>query len=91
MLAGLCHWHTKTQEILKEVISELHLLEQVASDQHIGTLAENLLEVVAEHPPCYEEVGLMRWHLVVRILKILPGTLLRILIRLCIFFAHQSS
>ncbi|XP_064395390.1 E3 ubiquitin-protein ligase UBR4-like isoform X5 [Halichondria panicea] len=60
MLAGLCHWHTKTQEILKEVISELHLLEQVASDQHIGTLAENLLEVVAEHPPCYEEIKRVR-------------------------------
>ncbi len=62
MLAGLSHWHTKTQEILKEVISELHLLEQVASEQHIGTLAENLLEVVAEHPPCYEEVRVMGWH-----------------------------
>ena len=41
-----------------EVISELHLLEQVASEQHIGTLAENLLEVIAEHPSCYDEVRL---------------------------------
>ncbi len=57
MLAGLCHWHAKTQEALEEVIPELHLLEQVASEQHIGTLAENLLEVMADHPACYEEVG----------------------------------
>lgn len=62
MLAGLSHWHTKTQEALMEVIHELHLLEQVASEQHIGTLAENLLEVMAEHQPCYEEVGSMVLH-----------------------------
>lgn len=57
MLTGLSHWHTKTQEALMEAIPELHLLEQVASEQHIGTLAENLLEVMAEHPPCFAEVS----------------------------------
>lgn len=40
-----------------DVISELHLLEQVASEQNIGTLAENLLETMSEHPPCYAEVS----------------------------------
>ena len=40
MLTGLCHWHFKTQEALLPMVGELHSLEQVASDQHIGTLAE---------------------------------------------------
>ena len=40
-----------------DAIPELHLLEQVASEQHIGTLAENLLEAMAQHPPCFAEVS----------------------------------
>ena len=58
MLTGLCHWHSKTQEALLTVVDELHLLEQVASDQHIGTLAENLLEAMMENKACQDEVFL---------------------------------
>lgn len=57
MLTGLCHWHSKTQETLLPVVGELHSLEQVASDQHIGTLAENLLEAMMENDSCKEEVS----------------------------------
>ena len=57
MLTGLCHWHSKTQEALLPVVGELHSLEQVASDQHIGTLAENLLEAMMENKTCEEEVN----------------------------------
>ena len=56
MLTGLCHWHSKTQAALLPTVGKLHLLEQVASDQHIGTLAENLLEAMFENPQCQEEV-----------------------------------
>ena len=56
MLRGLCRWHSKTQLAMVPVISELHLLEQVASDQHIGTMAENLLEAMMENPTCQAEV-----------------------------------
>ena len=56
MLTGLSHWHSKTQDALLSVVGELHLLEQVASDQHIGTLAENLLEAMMENEICQEEV-----------------------------------
>lgn len=58
ILTGLCHWHSKTQETLLSVVGELHSLEQIASDQHIGTLAENLLEAMMENESCEEEV---RW------------------------------
>jgi E3 ubiquitin-protein ligase UBR4 len=57
MLTGLCHWHGKTQETLLLVVGELHSLEQVASDQHIGTLAENLLEAMMENKSCKEAVS----------------------------------
>lgn len=56
MLTGLCHWHDKTQAALLGVVGELHSLEQVASDQHLGTLAENLLEAMMENKSCEEEV-----------------------------------
>ena len=67
MLTGLCHWHTKTQEALLSVVEELHSLEQIASDQHIGTLAENLLEAMMENTACEEEVrqGRETWSTVV--------------------------
>ena len=64
MLTGLCHWHDKTQEALLGVVGELHSLEQVASDQHLGTLAENLLEAMMENESCEEEVSegvLQKW------------------------------
>ena len=59
MLTGLCRWHSKTQLAIVPVISEVHLLEQVASDQHIGTMAENLLEAMMENQTCQAEVRLM--------------------------------
>jgi len=60
MLTGLCHWHSKTQEALLPAVSKLHLLEQIASEQHIGTLAENLLETMLENTRCEEEVRVYR-------------------------------
>ncbi|MBA4719387.1 MAG: hypothetical protein HRO68_09945 [Nitrosopumilus sp.] len=57
MLTELCHWHDKTQETLLSVVGELHSLEQIASDQHIGTLAENLLEAMMENTSCEDAVS----------------------------------
>ena len=59
MLRGLCRWHVRTQQALLAVIPKIHLLEQVASDQHIGTMAENLLEAMMENPACQAEVWLV--------------------------------
>ena len=56
MLAGLCKQHTRTQLVLVAAIEELHQLEQVATEKHIGTLAENLLEAMKECPECEEKV-----------------------------------
>ena len=44
------------QLALAEVIPELHLLEQVASEEHIGTLAENLLEAMMDNDTCQAKV-----------------------------------
>ena len=57
MLTGLCRSHSKTQLAIVAVIPQVHLLEQVASDQHIGTMAENLLEAMMENPTCQAEVS----------------------------------
>ena len=57
MLKGLCRSHSKTQLAIVPVIPQVHLLEQVASDQHIGTMAENLLEAMMENPTCQAEVS----------------------------------
>lgn len=44
------------QLALVEVIPELHSLEQVASEEHIGTMAENLMEAMRDNPTCEEAV-----------------------------------
>ena len=47
----ICHavWLCLQDEIGREIIPILHKLEQVSSDEHIGSLAENLLEALREN------------------------------------------
>ena len=50
-LVGLASGHAQTQEaIAASVLGELHLLEQMSSDEHLGSLAEAVLEAVRQHP-----------------------------------------
>ena len=56
MLAGLCKQHTGTQVAALTAIEKVHLLEQVSTEKHIGTLAENVLETMMENPDCQAEV-----------------------------------
>lgn len=41
-------------------ITNLHKLEQVSSDEGIGTLAENLLEALREHPDVNRKIDAAR-------------------------------
>lgn len=41
-------------------ITNLHKLEQVSSDEGIGTLAENLLEALREHPEVNKKIDAAR-------------------------------
>ncbi|KAM6976924.1 E3 ubiquitin-protein ligase UBR4 [Aplochiton taeniatus] len=50
LLRGLATQHPPTQVLIgTDSITSLHKLEQVSSDEGIGTLAENLLEALREH------------------------------------------
>lgn len=50
LLAGLATDHVPCQEAIgKEVIPVIHQLEQVSSDEHVGSLAENVLEALRSH------------------------------------------
>nr|XP_033777630.1 E3 ubiquitin-protein ligase UBR4 isoform X4 [Geotrypetes seraphini] len=50
LLRGLATQHPPTQVLIgTDSITNLHKLEQVSSDEGIGTLAENLLEALREH------------------------------------------
>lgn len=50
LLTGLCSGHTGTQLLVGDhCIAILHKLEQISSDKHIGTMAENLLEALKEN------------------------------------------
>ena len=42
------------------VIGELHLLEQMSSDEHLGSLAEAVLEAVKGHPEAAKRVEQVR-------------------------------
>ena len=46
------------QELVgRDVIPVLHKLEHVSSDEHIGSLAENLMEALRTNPRVAEKVG----------------------------------
>jgi len=61
ILRGLSQGHTSTQVLIsRDCIPTLHGLEQVSSDAHVGTLAENLLEAIKQHPVVAEKIELVR-------------------------------
>ena len=56
MLTGLCKQHPATQVAAIGAVEKAHLLEQVSTEKHLGTLAENVLETMMENPECQREV-----------------------------------
>ncbi len=49
LLTGLSRGHPATQQLVgRDILPVLHKLEQVSSDEHIGTAAENLMEALKE-------------------------------------------
>ncbi|XP_047102506.1 protein purity of essence [Schistocerca piceifrons] len=50
-LTGLAGNHPATQlAVSAECVPIIHQLEQMSSDEHVGSLAENLLEALRQHP-----------------------------------------
>ncbi|XP_022407757.1 E3 ubiquitin-protein ligase UBR4 isoform X2 [Delphinapterus leucas] len=61
LLRGLAIQHPATQVLIgTDSITNLHKLEQVSSDEGIGTLAENLLEALREHPDVNKKIDAAR-------------------------------
>ena len=61
ILGGLSRGHTSTQVLIsRDCIPIVHGLEQVSSDAHVGTLAENLLEAIKQHPSVAEKIEQVR-------------------------------
>ncbi|XP_068628453.1 E3 ubiquitin-protein ligase UBR4 isoform X2 [Battus philenor] len=60
-LTGLAADHEPTQMLVCEkVIPIVHRLEQVSSGEHVGSLAENLLEALRSQPQCAAKVQQVR-------------------------------
>lgn len=60
-LAGLAADHPATQMAVAEsVISQLHLMEQMSSDEHLGSLAEAVLEALRGHQEAGDKVDAVR-------------------------------
>ncbi|XP_056641011.1 E3 ubiquitin-protein ligase UBR4 isoform X2 [Diorhabda sublineata] len=61
-LTGLAHSHEKTQLAVAaaETIPIIHRLEQVSSDEHVGSLAENLLEALCTNPDVAKQIDAVR-------------------------------
>ena len=93
MLTGLCRSHSKTQLAIVPVIPQVHLLEQVASDQHIGTMAENLLEAMMENPTCQAEVSrCTHMENIIMILRSWKAFVMKIVLKNCViikFFSYD--
>lgn len=61
ILGGLSQGHASTQVLIsKDCIPVVHGLEQVSSDARVGTLAENLLEAIKQHPSVAEKIEQVR-------------------------------
>lgn len=61
LLAGLARGHQASQkEIGKTTLRLLHRLEQVASDNSIGTLAENVIEALNEDEEVRNQIKMVR-------------------------------
>ncbi|XP_050389975.2 E3 ubiquitin-protein ligase UBR4 [Patella vulgata] len=57
ILTGLCPGHKPTQGLIaQKCIPILHKMEQVSSDKHIGTLAENLLDALKENEEAAKKI-----------------------------------
>jgi E3 ubiquitin-protein ligase UBR4 len=61
-LTGLAHSHENTQLAVAaaETIPIIHRLEQVSSDEHVGSLAENLLEALCTNPTVAKQIEEVR-------------------------------
>ena len=60
-LAGLAAEHDKTQVMIADtVISQLHLMEQMSSDEHLGSMAEAVLEALKGHREAGAKVKAVR-------------------------------
>ena len=60
-LAGLAVKHPSTQLAMAEnCINVLHQMEQVSSDEHVGSLAEAVLEALKGNPDAYAKVKSVR-------------------------------
>lgn len=61
LLTGLAHSHVTTQLALAaDSIPLFHRLEQISSDEHVGSLAEILLEAMRGHPAVAEKIEEVR-------------------------------
>uniref|UniRef100_A0A1I7UEM6 E3_UbLigase_R4 domain-containing protein n=1 Tax=Caenorhabditis tropicalis TaxID=1561998 RepID=A0A1I7UEM6_9PELO len=61
LLSGLARGHQASQkEIAKTTLKLLHRLEQVASDNSIGTLAENVIEALNEDEEVRNQIKMVR-------------------------------
>lgn len=56
ILSGLGKNHPSTQKLLSNYVEIIHKLEQISTDTHVATLAENLLESIKEHPAVAEKI-----------------------------------
>ncbi|XP_033099816.1 E3 ubiquitin-protein ligase UBR4-like [Anneissia japonica] len=61
LLAGLSTGHTRTQELVgAECIPGMHRMEQMSSEEGIGTLSENLMEALKKNPNVAKKIEEVR-------------------------------
>ncbi|KFM56803.1 E3 ubiquitin-protein ligase UBR4, partial [Stegodyphus mimosarum] len=61
LLTGLSQGHETTQHLVSaECIPIIHRLEQVSSDERVGSLAENLMEAIKKNPSVAQKIEEVR-------------------------------
>lgn len=61
ILAGLCKGHEKTQLLVAgDCIPIIHRLEQISTEEYLGSLSENLMERLRENPKVVKKIEEVR-------------------------------
>nr|XP_006813905.1 PREDICTED: E3 ubiquitin-protein ligase UBR4 [Saccoglossus kowalevskii] len=61
LLTGLCNGHEQTQKLVgDECVPAIHRLEQVSSEEGVGSLAENLMEALKDNPSVAKKIKEVR-------------------------------
>lgn len=93
ILSGLAQGHSRTQMLIAEhCIPILHQMEQVSSDEHVGSLAEGVLEAMKGCSEAEEKVRIsISFDFILQLLVVMEFSISKVFIdlKICLGFLFE--